>query len=70
MVFMHQPDDTGVSITQSQVGKFGPFAGWKSSVTVIAWVLRRSQKGLQPVRPVVVWAQDVTLQPGKVLVLQ
>lgn len=70
VIFAPQPEDKGVSLSQAHVAKLGQVAAWKSAVTAISWHLKSSQKGLQPVRPVVIWTQDVTLQPGKILVLQ
>jgi hypothetical protein len=70
VIFAPQPEAKGVSLSQAHVAKLGQVAAWKSAVTAIAWHLKSSQKGLQPVRPVVIWTQDVTLQPGKILVLQ
>lgn len=70
VVFSPQPEDKGTTIGQAHVAKQSQVSTGKSAVTSTAWHLKQSQKGLQPVRPVVVWTQDVTLEPGKALVLQ
>ena len=69
MVF--QPIDEEINKwTQSQAAKkLSPPEKWNSTVSRVAWQMKWSINGLQPQRPVVVLVQDVTLEPGKILLL-
>ena len=64
------PEDKETKLTQAQIAKQTQVNHWNSSVTSLAWHMKPSQKGLQPIRPVVVVTHDINLEPGKILVLQ
>ena len=52
------------------MAKFTSKKAWDSSVTTMGWHVKRTQKGISPVRPIVLLTTNVTLESGKVLVLQ
>lgn len=58
-------EDTTVKLTQSQIAKtVNPPTAWVGEATVIAWQMKNSLTGIQPVRPVVMVTQDVTIPNG------
>ena len=70
VAFSPVDEDQGVKMSQSQAAKLLPPKRWMSAATSIAWHLRPTLNGMQPVRPVCVAVQDLTLPDQKVLVLQ
>ena len=70
MICSMVPEDTSSKLTQSQVAKtVNPPTVWTGEATVIAWQLKNSLSGIQPVRPVVMISQDVTIPTGHYFIL-
>ena len=71
VIFTPQPEDDGDNkISQAQIAKVAPVKHWTSLVTTVGWHVKRTQKGISPIRPIVLVTTDVSLDNGKVLVLQ
>ena len=71
VIFTALAEDASVKWTQSQCAKrLTPALKWNTAVCQVGWQLKWSLNGMQPQRPVVLMSQDVTLDNGKVLLLQ
>lgn len=57
-----QPSVGGAIIAKPCAG-WVPHCKWKHASTALTWIMKWAQKGLSPVRPVVVMARDMTFKP-------
>lgn len=70
MIFGISDEDAGLKWSQSQAAKKISPKKWETEVSAVGWQLKWSINGLQPVRPIVIAKQDLTVEAGKALVLQ
>lgn len=70
MIFKPMPEDKETKLGQSHAAKLVDLQHWSSTVSTVGWHLKHAQKGLQPLRPIVIFSVDVTLETGKALILQ
>lgn len=59
----------GGGITQNMAGLTMPLAFWDTKFTKFMWQLKWTVNGLTPIRPVVVWNIDFSLDAQKCLVI-
>ena len=59
-------------LVQGSVGSAVPMSAWETRYTTVAWTVKwAARKGLQPVRPVVLWKRSgkTVIKPGEAVPL-
>ena len=51
-------------VLQSGLAVAFPIRTWKSSVVDVSWMVRWTAAGLAPIKPVVLFTRDLTVQTG------
>ena len=51
-------------VLQSGLAAAFPIGTWKSSVVDVSWMVRWTAAGLTPIKPVVLFTRDLTVQAG------
>ena len=69
-----KPDElegqSSAGITQNMGALTMPCGHWNTKMTQIVWQARWTVNGLTPIRPVVVWSVDYTLDGTKCLLIE
>ncbi|CAE7279784.1 unnamed protein product, partial [Symbiodinium sp. CCMP2592] len=70
VIFGAVDEEASLKWSQSQAAKKISPKKWDTEVSAVGWQLKWSINGLQPLRPIVIAKQDLTVEAGKALVLQ